>query len=40
MKSINVRIKEIRTQLCNGSNAELALKMGEKENTVSNWVSR
>ena len=36
--TINERIKEIRKHYCNDSNKEFADKMGEKCNTVNNWV--
>ncbi|MDR0660965.1 MAG: LexA family transcriptional regulator [Prevotellaceae bacterium] len=35
---INSRIREIRRRYCNDSNAEFADRMGEKPNTVNNWV--
>ena len=35
---INSRIREIRRRYCNDSNAEFAERMGEKPNTVNNWV--
>ena len=34
------RIKEIRKKLCNGSNEEFAKKVGESQQTVSNWITR
>ena len=34
------RIKEIRKNLCNGSNEEFAKKVGESQQTVSNWTTR
>ncbi len=37
-RSINARIKEIRKAYCNDSNTEFAKAMGEKPNTVNNWV--
>ena len=36
--TINERIKAIRKHYCNDSNKEFADKMGEKSNTVNNWV--
>lgn len=36
--NINGRIREIRRRYCNDSNTEFAERMGEKTNTVNNWI--
>lgn len=38
MSDINSRIREIRRRYCNDSNADFAEHMGERPNTVNNWV--
>jgi len=37
---INLRIKEIRTRLCDGNNTDFAGRVGESPQTTSNWMGR
>jgi hypothetical protein len=37
-ETINQRIKLVRKEFCNNKNKEFAITVGEKENTVNNWV--